>query len=175
VQFRSNDGNRQAVTVSPLRYAPVQREKKLSAQRLAMFRPSEPTEWESIACEFIANACKTLGLYAVIVDVPPLAEYSAEFFHRSMGEGAARAILFERSAYARLFVCQANQYRDVARMIIGETLALPGALAGAEGLPSLADSIMSFLTSDGTVQLTTGPNTGWDRMWAALDRASSVT
>jgi hypothetical protein len=170
VQFRSS--GRRPVTVSPLRYAPASSENTRTAHRVALFRPTTVTDWETATCDFIARICRNLGLQLVHIEVPALAEYSAEFLLRSMTESAARVIVFERTAAARLFLCQANQYRDVARLMVGEGLSFPDAPQRVDNLPSLASSIVNFLTTDCTAQVASGANTGWEDIWEALERPS---
>ncbi len=168
VQFCSQR-NGGAFTVSPLRYAPVISQKTLSERRVALLRPPEMTEWETLTFDYILAFCNNLALDMLVLDVPPYAEYSADFLRHSMTERASRIIMFESDVISRLFVLQAAQYLGAKPFVVGESFTFPQSSFGNPEMPSLAESLAAFLSDDIAGEVAGGPNAGWSKIWTALE------
>lgn len=160
---------RKTIPASPLRYAPICWNNRRAEQNVTIFRPENPSDWQRLMHDHVANSCIAKGFESVSVDVPARAEFNPDFFRRSVVAPAERIVLLAIDEVSQLFVLQAAHYQNVRCLVIGESFVYPQAVGPDGASPSLALSLDRFLDDSHLGRVAGDHNSGWSKIWGEID------
>jgi glycosyltransferase involved in cell wall biosynthesis len=170
MQFTSLRDCREAVTVSPLRHAPIQSTKVLDATRVILFRPELISEWARCVIMYIEEFCECLKLTVSSILVSPDAQNDPHFYSQSVLDSAARIVMLDCDGVGPVFVQQLALYLNARCLLLAPSYFCPQAVSPLHSPPSLSECIEGFLSGDGSANVAVGANSGWEALWTALER-----
>jgi hypothetical protein len=157
------------ILASPLRYAPILWNNQRAERRVAIYRAETRSDWQRIIFDHVAECCVANGFETVEIALGAEAEYSPDFYRRSVADPAARMVVLANDDTARLFLLQAAHYQRLRCLIIGENFVYPEAVGPDGGTPSIQRSLDQFLADSHLGQVASDHNSGWATIWRELE------
>ncbi len=162
-----------SILLSPLRYAPLKCHNTVRTPGLVVWLADPLSEWEVLILSLIEDLAHRNGLSFERALLPDYAEFDTNVFSTSIQNRSDRWILLRRGNIAESFLLYNAEYLNIRTLIIAEHFACPEGLSVAT--PSIFQSISAFINGEGRAHYAGGSNSGWDRLWHALEARLMTT